>query len=175
MKRSQLLESFGDGVLSKIVINLGVAGEIEFTDDDPAIPEHHIVSFHADASSSGLKFTRDGKGQLILTVDPSSFVIDGVEAPPEEPATEPMIGADGQVLVGDVVDGIVGGLAVDGAVPGEGFDALEAVGGEGEAKKPKSQRGKAKASEPKRCPHPNCLREEEHDGDHEFPAEDPNA
>lgn len=154
MKRSQLLESFGDGVLTKLVLNLGVAGEIELTDDDPPTPEHHIATFHGEGEFSALKFVKDGKAQVILTVDPSSFVIDGVSAPPEEPATEPMIGPDGESLLDDEPSAI---------------DTMDAAF---EPEKPK--RGK-KAAELKRCPWPACRLSEGHDGDHDLPIEDPNA
>lgn len=176
VKRSQLLETFGDGVLSKLVVNLGVGGEIELTDDDPIPTDGAIVTFHADAEASALKFSRDGRGQLILTIDRSSFVIDAIREPEPEPETAPMIGDHGEILTaGDAVDAALGAAVPngDGPAPGDGFDALEG-GGETPAKPKRTRKTKAADDAPKSCPWPACRLDEGHDGDHDLPVEDVN-
>lgn len=115
MKATEFVAGLGDIILEKVVVNFGTSGEIELTDTDPQLEQGSIVSFHADAKvgKSRIDYTRQVAG-VILTIDRSSFVIDSVEMPPEPPATEPMLGPDGEVLIGDVVDAAVDALVAAG-------------------------------------------------------------
>ena len=113
MKASQLLDNFGDIVLDRITLNLGTGGEITLTDSDPQLPHGAVVAFRAEARVGAFKVEAEKHiGRVILTIDASSFVIDTVEMPVEEPATEPMIGPDGEIVVAaDVTDAIVADIA----------------------------------------------------------------
>jgi hypothetical protein len=126
MKASQLLENFGDIALDRITLNLGT-GEIVLTDSDPQLPHGAVVAFRAEARVGAFKVeAKKHIGRVILTIDASSFVIDAVEMPPEPPATEPMLGPDGEVLVDPNVAAAVEHAVGDGPAPGEGMDMLNA-------------------------------------------------
>lgn len=78
--------------IRKQIFNLGVAGVIERSEEDPATPPEATVTFQAKAHVSAIKhkFTEHGgiEESTILAIDGSSFQILGVdelETPPELP------------------------------------------------------------------------------------------
>lgn len=128
MKASNLLEAFGDVTLDRLVLNPSVGGEIVLTESDPELPHGAVVSFHAEARVASIKVEAEKHiGRVLLTIDASSFVIDGVEMPVEPPATEPMIGKDGEVIVDpNEVVSLVDHATSNEPEPGAGFDELNA-------------------------------------------------
>lgn len=96
-KTSELVGAFGVDELDKVVVNLGVAGEIPMP-EGIELPARSRVTFEAEATVTKITIGsgKNSKGQIVLAVDPDSFTVMGVEIPEPDPTLDDALGDDGE-------------------------------------------------------------------------------
>ena len=84
-----MAKTFRGRTVSKELFSIGIAGQLTRTDDMPETPGESLVEFKATGRVGAIKhkFLEGGtvEESTILTIDPASFEILGVEEKPEDP------------------------------------------------------------------------------------------